>query len=326
MLTQVLTARRTKTMALANMALLATLVLSQGGVFAATLSSTDEGGGQLRLVKSAVKTPYQATSNMSTKPQVNTTYINQAYALHAVEASNYLAPDKVASPIYLEEDENGVVSQVKLTPKSATKSAAKSATKSDEDTNNNALEALTELNESHLLDAISELPARQETQLIAAASTGGSALKSVPKKHTVDSLTTFISDYNKKLSFEQSSVIAQSIMRFSNLYKVDARVITSVLAVESSFRADAISSSGAIGLGQLKPDTARWLGVVNPYDPIDNVAGSTRFLAWLSRKYNGRWDQALSAYYQGPGHIDRNGVTEECLPYLLKVNNVLKHL
>ncbi len=312
MLTNVLSVKLNKTVALAGVMMLAIVFLSDSLVCAATLSSADD-GGELRLVKSSVQPEYQPY----VKPHVNTTYINQAYALHAVEASNYLAPDKVAPPIYLEEDENGTVSQVKLTPKPAPPTSS-----------NNEAEPLSELNKPQAFDTIVQIPELQDTQLIAAASTGGSAtaLKSVPKKHTVGSLTTFIRGYNKKLSFEQSSVIAQSIMRFSNLYKVDARVVTSVLAVESSFRSDAISSSGAIGLGQLKPDTARWLGVVNPFDPIDNVAGSTRFLAWLSRKYNGRWDQALSAYYQGPGHVDRNGVTRECLPYLVKVNNVLKHL
>ncbi|MGE0199667.1 MAG: lytic transglycosylase domain-containing protein [Candidatus Melainabacteria bacterium] len=144
--------------------------------------------------------------------------------------------------------------------------------------------------------------------------------------YTTDSLARFIQRYNKKLAWEEASGIARAILSASRYYKVDARLMTSLFAVESSFRTDAISSSGAIGLGQLKPDTARWLGVNNPYDPIDNALGSTRYVAWLAQRYNGSWDHALSAYFQGQGTIDRNGITNACIPYLTKINAVLQTL
>lgn len=139
----------------------------------------------------------------------------------------------------------------------------------------------------------------------------------------VDALTNFINNYNKNITRQQANTIAEAIMEFSTHYNLDPRLVTSILAVESSFRTDAVSSSGAIGLGQLKPATASWLGVANPYDPIDNIAGATRYLAWLTQKYNGSYDHAVSAYYQGQGTIDRNGITEACLPYLMKINTVL---
>lgn len=153
------------------------------------------------------------------------------------------------------------------------------------------------------------------------------ASRPAPEKPAIsprqENLTRFIQNYNKRLSNAQAQIIAEAILRFSDRYNVDYRVVTSVIAVESTFRSDAVSSSGAIGLGQLKPATARWLGVMNPYDPIDNVAGATRYLSWLMKKYNGSWDHALSAYYQGPGTVDRQGITQRCVPYLLKVNKVL---
>jgi len=136
-------------------------------------------------------------------------------------------------------------------------------------------------------------------------------------------LTNFIQNYNKRLTWEQSNRMAEAILRFSQRYNVDFRLVAGVIAIESSFRSDVVSSSGAIGLGQLKPETAKWLGVVNPYDPVDNIAGTTRFLSWLIRKYDGSLDHALSAYFQGPGHVDRNGITPVCQPYLLKLNKVL---
>lgn len=139
----------------------------------------------------------------------------------------------------------------------------------------------------------------------------------------IDLVSGYIVSRNRSLPESEVKRIARAIVDYSARYGVDFRLLTSLISVESSFRRDAVSSSGAIGLGQLKPDTAKWLGVVDPYDPIDNIAGTARFLGWLVRKYNGDLESALSAYYQGPGFVDRNGVTSICVPYLEKINKAL---
>lgn len=142
-------------------------------------------------------------------------------------------------------------------------------------------------------------------------------------QHREQALTQFIQGYNKKLSWDQANMMAEAILAFSRYYRIDFRLITGVIAVESSFRTDAISSSGAIGLGQLKPQTAQWLGVANPYDPIENISGMSRYLSYLISKYGGNLDQAVSAYYQGPGTIDREGISDNAKAYLYRVNDVL---
>jgi soluble lytic murein transglycosylase-like protein len=139
-------------------------------------------------------------------------------------------------------------------------------------------------------------------------------------------LTQFILGYNKKLTWEQANMMAEAIMAFSKYYRVDFRLVTGVIAVESSFRTDAISRSGAIGLGQLKPKTAQWLGVGNPFDPVENISGMARYLAYLISKYGGSLDHAVSAYYQGPGTVDREGISENAKEYLYRVNNVLSRM
>lgn len=152
---------------------------------------------------------------------------------------------------------------------------------------------------------------------------GGDAEQS---RRRIVAIGSYIQRYNRRLSTEAVDQISGAILQHSLRYGVDYRLLTSLIAIESSFRQDAISSSGAIGMGQLKPDTARWLGVTNPFDPIDNIAGTARFLSWLVRRYNGNLEYALSAYYQGPGFVDRNGVTSVCMPYLEKVNRALSPL
>lgn len=136
-------------------------------------------------------------------------------------------------------------------------------------------------------------------------------------------VTSYVQNYNRKLASDEIGNISQAIVQYSERYGIDYRLLTSIIAIESAFRRDAVSSSGAIGMGQLKPDTAKWLGVMNPYDPVDNIAGTARFLSWLVKRYNGNLEYALSAYYRGPGSVDRNGITPVCMPYLEKVNRAL---
>ncbi len=129
--------------------------------------------------------------------------------------------------------------------------------------------------------------------------------------------------YNRALNPLQSRYLAHYILKFSHFYELDYRLVTGMIAVESSFRPDAVSSSGAIGLGQLKPATAKWLGVNNPYHPADNIAGMTRYLKYLLNKYHGHFPRAIAAYYQGPGSVDRQGISPQSQPYLKKVEHAM---
>jgi soluble lytic murein transglycosylase-like protein len=87
-------------------------------------------------------------------------------------------------------------------------------------------------------------------------------------------------------------------------YGLPVELVRSVMAAESAGRPDAVSHKGAIGLMQLMPDTARELGV-NPYDPIQNVDGGTRYLRDMLLRFDGRLWHALAAYNAGPGAVEK---------------------
>lgn len=77
------------------------------------------------------------------------------------------------------------------------------------------------------------------------------------------------------------------------------------IEVESAYDAHARSPVGAIGLGQLMPDTARHLGV-DPEDIAQNLDGSARYLLMMLEQF-GDPALALAAYNAGPEAVTRHG-------------------
>jgi soluble lytic murein transglycosylase-like protein len=86
---------------------------------------------------------------------------------------------------------------------------------------------------------------------------------------------------------------------------IDPRLLAALVWQESGFQPDAISRSGAIGLAQLMPATADGLNV-DPTDPLQNLDGGARYLAWTIREF-GSIELGLAAYNAGPGTVRESG-------------------
>ncbi|UWR24585.1 lytic transglycosylase domain-containing protein [Sulfitobacter sp. S190] len=87
-----------------------------------------------------------------------------------------------------------------------------------------------------------------------------------------------------------------SVTDWLNLYRAN-------IEIESAYDPSAVSSAGAIGLGQLMPATATELGV-DPNDWPQNLDGSARYLALLLMEF-GDVRLALAAYNAGPDAVRR---------------------
>lgn len=106
---------------------------------------------------------------------------------------------------------------------------------------------------------------------------------------------------------------------------LDPALIRAVIKAESGGNPKAVSPKGAMGLMQLMPETARNLGVQDPFDIRENVRAGARYLKTLIDRYQGNVELALAAYNWGPGNLERShkSMPLETVQYIAKVKKFL---
>lgn len=90
-------------------------------------------------------------------------------------------------------------------------------------------------------------------------------------------------------------------------YGVPPNLAHALIAVESKYRADAVSPKGAMGLMQLMPGTVRQYAVGDPFDPAQNVAAGLQHFKALLDRFDNHTATALAAYNAGEGAVARYG-------------------
>jgi soluble lytic murein transglycosylase-like protein len=98
---------------------------------------------------------------------------------------------------------------------------------------------------------------------------------------------------------EYQALITQAGQQFD----LDPLLISAVIKAESNFDHKAVSPKGAQGLMQLMPQTAKELGVLDPFDPADNILGGVKYLSRLMNQFGGDYNLALAAYNAGPARV-----------------------
>jgi soluble lytic murein transglycosylase-like protein len=158
----------------------------------------------------------------------------------------------------------------------------------------------------------------------------------LPAHEATPYYAAFIKQRNKRLTDSEAYRIASGIIGFSLRYGVDARLIMAMVMVESGFNPNATSRAGAMGLGQLMPGTAKWMGVNNAYDTTENLFGTVKLIRGHLEKYTrqagAEYDGlvlALAAYNAGSGAVKRHGGVppyRETQNYVRKVISIYKQL
>ena len=115
-----------------------------------------------------------------------------------------------------------------------------------------------------------------------------------------------------------------SIRQLAARHDVELELMLAVIRVESNFNPNAVSSSGAVGLMQLMPGTARDLGLNVPkysnvlkpahdervderFDSRKNMEAGVAYLATQLKRYDGSYVRTLAAYFVGPAKVRESG-------------------
>jgi membrane-bound lytic murein transglycosylase MltF len=125
--------------------------------------------------------------------------------------------------------------------------------------------------------------------------------------------TRWIRDPTSDLGDSKLGPFLEPLQRLSAQYGFDWRLIAAQAYQESQLNPDARSRSGARGLMQLMPATAKDMGFDDVSSPEDNLHAGIKYMAWLRDTYFDapelpepvRVDLALAAYNAGPGRVRR---------------------
>jgi hypothetical protein len=93
--------------------------------------------------------------------------------------------------------------------------------------------------------------------------------------------------------------------RIADVVGVDRKLAHAVVATESNYVPDAVSSKGAMGLMQLTSDVAKDYGVANPFDPETNLMAGLQYLHRLVARLGVQ--NGLAAYNAGEAVVARYG-------------------
>lgn len=112
---------------------------------------------------------------------------------------------------------------------------------------------------------------------------------------------------NKTLSPDLKSDYTAIIKQAAEKFGLSEKLISAVIKTESNFKNNVVSHSGAEGLMQLMPGTAKFLGVKDSFDPVQNITGGANYLRQMLNQFGGDTELALAAYNAGPGNVKKHG-------------------
>ena len=94
------------------------------------------------------------------------------------------------------------------------------------------------------------------------------------------------------------------IAEASKKHGVSFPLVKAIIKAESDFNPKAISRKGALGLMQIMPENLETLQISDPFDPLENIMGGTRYLRMMLNRFNGKLPLSLAAYNAGPTAVD----------------------
>jgi len=115
-----------------------------------------------------------------------------------------------------------------------------------------------------------------------------------PKSDDMDyeAILTYITSTFKTIDQEDAESISQSLVEYGKQFDLDPKFAAAVVARESAFKKEAVSSTGAKGLGQIKDFNYPSLGISDPFNITENIKGTTQYL----KKMLSNWQKTKEDY------------------------------
>jgi N-acetylmuramoyl-L-alanine amidase len=122
--------------------------------------------------------------------------------------------------------------------------------------------------------------------------------------------------------------VRRIIVRQADRQGVPRAFALAVAWQESGWQQDVVSHAGAVGVMQLMPGTAEWIGdtmlgrPVRIRDAGSNIEAGVRLLRHYLNRYDGNRDLVLAAYYQGQRAVDTYGIYRISRPYIASIRSI----
>jgi hypothetical protein len=134
----------------------------------------------------------------------------------------------------------------------------------------------------------------------------------------------------------EAVAMTEMICRVASRHGLRPTLIAAVVECESTFNPRALSKKKkwdeerqkyvevpcAYGLMQIIPANFGWMGITDPFDPEQSLEGGCKYLAGLSKKYNGD-ERKMFGHYNG-GYRPDNPETRAYVPKVLRVEMSLR--
>lgn len=124
----------------------------------------------------------------------------------------------------------------------------------------------------------------------------------------------------------ERAALRTAFLRFSRLAGVPSDLAMALAWQESGWQRNRVSSTNAVGVMQLMPDTVEFVSTqllrtkpLDPRDPVANIRMGTRFLRYLLDSNGGSVDRALASYYQGLRSVRERGMLPETERFVANV-------
>ena len=163
--------------------------------------------------------------------------------------------------------------------------------------------------------------------------------KSRKSQKDYDTIYSYIVKKFKGVDQKDAEEISKNLVDYGEKYDVDPKFAAAVIARESAFKKNAVSQTGAKGLGQIKDFNYKDLKIDDPFNIGENVSGTVQYLKKMMKKWKdedkkekrtpgskrseeSKVKLALASYYKGFTNVKTTGVDKKTEAY---VNDIIAY-